>query len=49
MLQEKINQYIQEVNAYSTEKMEELEQFRLKFLSKKGIIQDLFAGCLQVP
>jgi phenylalanyl-tRNA synthetase alpha chain len=43
MLQEKINQYIQEVNAYTTEKKEELEQFRLKFLSKKGIIQDLFA------
>ena len=43
MLQDKINQYIVEINSFITDKKDELEQFRLKFLSKKGVIQGLFA------
>ena len=42
MLQEKITQYTTEINDFSTENVEELEQFRIKFLGTKGIIKDIF-------
>ncbi|TCD02437.1 phenylalanine--tRNA ligase subunit alpha [Pedobacter psychroterrae] len=42
MLQDKITQYTEEINAFSTEKADELEQFRIKFLGTKGIIKDIF-------
>ncbi|WP_285059917.1 phenylalanine--tRNA ligase subunit alpha [Pedobacter ginsengisoli] len=42
MLQDKITQYAAEVNAFSTDKADELEQFRIKFLGTKGIIKDIF-------
>jgi phenylalanyl-tRNA synthetase alpha chain len=43
MLQ-KIGDLIKEVAAYSVKDQEELESFRLKYLSKKGLISDLFEG-----
>jgi phenylalanyl-tRNA synthetase alpha chain len=42
MLQEKITQYTEEINAFSTANADELEQFRIKFLGTKGIIKDVF-------
>lgn len=42
MLQDKITQYSAEINAFSTDKADELEQFRIKFLGTKGIIKDIF-------
>ena len=42
MLQDKITQYTTEINAFSTENADELEQFRIKFLGTKGIIKDIF-------
>jgi len=42
MLQEKITQYTEEINAFSTVIVDELEQFRIKFLGTKGIIKDIF-------
>jgi phenylalanyl-tRNA synthetase alpha chain len=42
MLQEKITQYTAEINAFSTVVLDELEQFRIKFLGTKGIIKDIF-------
>jgi phenylalanyl-tRNA synthetase alpha chain len=42
MLQDKITQYAAEINAFSTHKADELEQFRIKFLGTKGIIKDIF-------
>lgn len=42
MLQEKITQYTAEINAFSTDNADELEQFRIKFLGTKGIIKDIF-------
>jgi phenylalanyl-tRNA synthetase alpha chain len=42
MLQDKITQYTAEINAFSTDKADELEQFRIKFLGTKGIIKDVF-------
>jgi phenylalanyl-tRNA synthetase alpha chain len=42
MLQGKITQYTEEINAFSTTNADELEQFRIKFLGTKGIIKDIF-------
>ncbi|MET3114259.1 phenylalanyl-tRNA synthetase alpha chain [Pedobacter sp. CG_S7] len=42
MLQEKITQYTEEINTFSTANADELEQFRIKFLGTKGIIKDIF-------
>jgi phenylalanyl-tRNA synthetase alpha chain len=42
MLQDKITQYTEEINTFSTADPEELEQFRIKFLGTKGIIKDIF-------
>ena len=41
MLQ-KISELLEEVSAFSVKTPEELESFRLKYLSKKGIISELF-------
>jgi len=42
MLQGKITQYSEEINAFSTTNANELEQFRIRFLGTKGIIKDIF-------
>ncbi|HNP48396.1 MAG TPA: phenylalanine--tRNA ligase subunit alpha [Bacteroidia bacterium] len=42
-MQEKIKELITEVESYTATTKEALETFRLKFLSKKGILTDLFA------
>ena len=39
---EKITNLLNEVSAFSVKNAEELESFRLKYLSKKGLISDLF-------
>ena len=41
-MQEKINKILTEISDFATESKEELEQFRIKYLSKKGIIPSLF-------
>jgi phenylalanyl-tRNA synthetase alpha chain len=43
MMKEKINQYLEEVKAFTADNYDQLEAFRLKFLSKKGLIPALFA------
>ena len=43
-LTEKIAQYQAEIDAFNPSNADELEQFRLKFLSKKGLIQELFGA-----
>ncbi len=42
-MKEKINQYLEEVKSFTAENYDQLEAFRLKFLSKKGLIPALFA------
>jgi len=42
MLQEQITQYSAEINAFDTSSVDELEQFRIRFLGTKGIIKDIF-------
>ena len=41
-MQQKIDQYISEINNFNTASTVELEEFRIKFLGTKGIIKDLF-------
>ena len=41
-MKEKINEFLKEVEAFQAESLEQLEAFRIKFLSKKGQIPALF-------
>jgi phenylalanyl-tRNA synthetase alpha chain len=41
-MQEKVSQYLGEIESFITNNSDELEQFRIKFLSKKGLIPALF-------
>jgi len=45
----KIEELIKEVEAFSSVKLDEIEQFRIKYLSKKGIVTDLFNEFKNVP
>ncbi|SEI64600.1 phenylalanyl-tRNA synthetase, alpha subunit [Myroides marinus] len=46
---DKIKEYIGEAEQFNTDNKETLETFRIKFLSKKGILNDLFAHFKTVP
>lgn len=46
---EKINNLLEEISLYAVNTPDELEVFRLKYLSKKGIISDLFEEFRNVP
>jgi len=48
-MKDKINHLLAEVEAFSAENTEQLEAFRIKFLSKRGIIPSLFADFKTVP
>lgn len=45
----KITEILNEISAYSTQKHDDLESFRLKYLSKKGIISELFEDFRNIP
>jgi phenylalanyl-tRNA synthetase alpha chain len=42
-MKSKIEQYLKEVNTFEAENIEALEAFRIKYLSKKGLVPALFA------
>jgi len=46
---EKIEQYLQEIEHFQSTDPEELEAFRIKFLGRKGILNDLFAQFKDIP
>ncbi|MGV6846382.1 MAG: phenylalanine--tRNA ligase subunit alpha [Lutibacter sp.] len=46
---EKVENYIKEVANFSAANSDEIESFRIKFLGKKGILNDLFAEFKNVP
>ena len=48
-MKEKIHQILNEISGFSPENKEEIEQFRIKYLSKKGIIAGLFSEFKNVP
>ncbi len=48
-MKDKIHQILKEVSGFSPVNKEEIEQFRIKYLSKKGIIAGLFSEFKNVP
>ncbi|MGE5424440.1 MAG: phenylalanine--tRNA ligase subunit alpha [Syntrophothermus sp.] len=48
-MQNKIQELIREIQSFSASLPEEVEQFRIRFLSKKGIITELFNDFKNVP
>ncbi len=46
---EKIQALLEEVKNFNTSDKNELEQFRIKYLGKKGILNDLFAEFKKIP
>ncbi len=46
---DRIDELIREIDALTADNAEELEQLRLKYLSKKGIVNDLMADFRSVP
>ena len=46
---EKAQEFLKEVASFSPKDEKELESFRIRFLSKKGIMNDLFASFKTVP
>ncbi len=47
-MKEKINKYLEEIDGFIAETPDQLEAFRIKFLSKKGLIPDLFSEMKEV-
>jgi phenylalanyl-tRNA synthetase alpha chain len=45
---DKIKEYLQEVNSFDTKDKQKIEEFRIKYLGKKGILNDLFARFREV-
>ncbi|GGE04165.1 phenylalanine--tRNA ligase alpha subunit [Psychroflexus salis] len=46
---DQIKNYIKEAEAFTSEKLDEVEAFRIKFLGKKGILNEFFAEFKNVP
>ena len=46
---EKINEYLVEVDKFNSKDQAEIEQFRIRFSGKKGILNDIFAKFKEVP
>ncbi|HET8839035.1 MAG TPA: phenylalanine--tRNA ligase subunit alpha [Flavobacteriaceae bacterium] len=46
---EEIKKYLSEIEAFHTDSSEEIEKLRIRFLGKKGILNDFFAEFKQVP
>ena len=46
---DKIKVLLDEVSSYSIKNSEDLEQFRIQYLGKKGIINNLFIAFKEVP
>jgi phenylalanyl-tRNA synthetase alpha chain len=43
-----IQQHLSEIAAFNATSAEEVEQFRIKYLGRKGVLTDLFEGFKQV-
>ena len=49
MMKDRIQQLLTEIDAFKAQNKEELEQFRIKYLGKKGVMGDLFNEFKNVP
>ena len=48
-MEKRIEEILNELNAFSGKSREEIELFRIKFLSKKGIVPCLFSEFKSIP
>ena len=48
-MKEKLEEISENINNFKINSKEELENFRLKYLSRKGILNDLFEEFKKVP
>ena len=48
-MKDKISQLLEEVRQFNAESIEQLEQFRIRFLGRKGLLQDLFDAFKELP
>jgi phenylalanyl-tRNA synthetase alpha chain len=48
-MKEKIGQLLEEVKLFSAEKADDLEQFRIRFMARKGLVGELFDQFKEVP
>jgi phenylalanyl-tRNA synthetase alpha chain len=46
---EKINQYLEEAKDFVATSLDEIETFRIKYMGKKGLVNDLFSEFKNVP
>jgi phenylalanyl-tRNA synthetase alpha chain len=46
---EKINQYLNDAKGFTASTLEEIEVFRIKYMGKKGLVNDLFSEFKNVP
>ena len=46
---DKIKEHIAAVEAFTTQSKEEIEAFRIKYLSKKGLLNEYFAEFKNIP
>lgn len=46
---DKVKKYIEEVDKFSSNSIEEIENFRIQYLGKNGIINDLFYSFKEIP
>lgn len=48
-MEQQLNQYLAEVDRFAPSSSVELEEFRIRFLGRKGILKDLYATLKEVP
>ena len=48
-MEKRIQEILKEIESFSAHSREEIEQFRIKFLGKKGVIQALFSDFKTIP
>jgi len=48
-IKQKINDILQDAEQFTANNLDELEDFRIKYLSKKGIVSGLFEEFKHVP
>lgn len=49
MITDRVKELLQEIESSAVENKEQLEAFRLKYISKKGVVTELFDGLKNIP
>src|SRR5215217_2647293 len=49
MITDRVKELLQEIEISQVENKEQLEAFRLRYISKKGVVTELFEGLKNIP